>query len=179
MAFCKYCGREIAENSEFCGNCGKKVASKPDVKSFTSSSDEPLKRSEYFKYDASSKAKQTCHTNWILWGGASILRVAVLIVYIPVMFGLSHGIGILFNSITGLIFGKMGLSIALMAYACYSKNRIAAAISALLCLLSIISSMNIVFMAANAVMFIAYLIITLNTFKLEKEYRTDLNSLKK
>ena len=29
MGFCKYCGSEISEGSEFCGNCGKKIEAAP------------------------------------------------------------------------------------------------------------------------------------------------------
>ena len=34
--FCPYCGVQRQADFEFCGNCGKKIASKPEIKSFCS-----------------------------------------------------------------------------------------------------------------------------------------------
>ena len=181
MAFCKYCGSEIAAESAFCPECGKKAPTGgPGSSSLTaqeSSSHEPLSRKEFCDLSFSPDVKKRVRNNWIALAAAVVLRIATICVLCVLQFThMPDEIRMWY--ISRLVLNPVSVYLLLLLLTCVFKHRglaFAATVLAVYFALPIKGGYTIWDLALGIADLVLAVVVLINTLKLEKEYRAYLN----
>ena len=180
MAFCKYCGSEIAAEAAFCPECGKKAPTGgPGTSPLTaqeSSSREPLSRKEFCDLSFSPDVKKRVRNNWIALAAAVVLRIATICVLCVLQFShMPEEIRMWY--ISRLVFNPVSVYLLLLLLTCVFKHRgmaIAALVLSVYFALPIYGGYTILDALLGVANLVVAIVVMLNTNKLEKEYRAYL-----
>lgn len=178
MAFCKYCGSEIAAESAFCPECGKKAPTgghgTSPLTAQESSSHEPLSRKEFCDLSFSHDVKKRVRNNWIALAAGVFLRVAAIPVNAFLMMPGSVRGQYMGYAFSGLIFSATGLCVLLMILACVLKHKGFTIAAVVLGAYKAATIYTIPLGVGNGALLVSAVTILINTLKLEKEYRAYL-----
>ena len=180
MAFCKYCGSEIAAESFFCPECGKQSPTGgPGTSPLTSqapSDREPLSRNEFCSLSSSPEIKKRVRTNWSVFAASVVLRIVNIFLLLTIQFPHMPG-ELRMWYFSRLIFSSMGVYLILLLLICVFKHRglaITAAVLAVYFALPIKGGYTIFDLVFGIAHFVLAMTMLINTLKLEKEYRSYL-----
>ena len=180
MAFCKYCGSEIAAEAAFCPECGKNAPTGgPAASPLTaqeSTSREPLSRREFCSTSFSPDIKKRVRTNWIAFVASVVLRIATICLLLALQFPHMPG-EIRMWYLSRLVFNAVGVYLLLLLLTCVFKHRglaFAATALAVYFALPIKGGYTIWDLAFGIAHLVLAVVVLINTLKMEKEYRAYL-----
>lgn len=171
MAFCKYCGNEIAAGAAFCPECGKKVSVTIDSARSVTTDDVPSRR-EFFSVMGSPSAKKRIRANWTAFVVVVVLRTLICLAVIP-LYGVPFGVAL--SWIPRRIFNSLSLAHLLLLLSCALHRRSLVVAAILIGLFAYCPFWNILDIIGCIADLVAGILVLVNTNKLEKEYRAYLD----